>query len=67
MSARSTSKKHWSSTNDPRHKKKPRTRTSPGHAHGKLDWIDWLDEKPPTGFWQEVDRLRMDWEQLQGT
>lgn len=29
---------------------------------GTLDWRDWLDKKPPPGFWSAVDELRVLWE-----
>ena len=32
---------------------------------GRLDWRDYFDDPPPRGFWAEVDRLRMAWEDAQ--
>lgn len=32
---------------------------------GTLDWRDWLNSKPPKGFWTEVDKLRILWESSQ--
>ena len=29
---------------------------------GTLDWTEWLDRKPPAGFWRAVDDLRILWE-----
>lgn len=33
---------------------------------GDLDWRDWLDSKPPAGFWNCVDNERISWEMQQG-
>jgi len=29
---------------------------------GTLDWRDWLESKPPLGFWSAVDQQRILWE-----
>lgn len=57
MAAREQAKRFWQGLDS-------RARGELGDALvlGTLDWAEWLDRKPPPGFWSEVDTLRILWE-----